>query len=200
MTISPIPIKGVHYHNGGNPSVSATSRQKKMTTPTRLYRRVVWVLPCYEKPETGTWHHTSKLQVEGLRLVVADKGMRTNTKNAHGLWRGLVPLHLEAVVESVRSHGSHVKEWLTTNARPVGNELVVYHCTRLQATSFGATKLRIAIEKAETNVVEVRSYGLRQYRCCDLLIDADMLTRSAEENLKRKKLSWLLDFLNKRTG
>ena len=163
---------------------------EKMTTPTRLYQRVVRVLPCYEKPETGARHHASKLQLEGLRPVVAEKGMRTNAKNAHGLVRGFVPSHLEAVAESVRSHASRVKKRPTTNARPLGNELVVYRCTRLQATSFGATKLRIAIGKAETNVVEARSNGPRQYRCRDLLMDADMLTRSVEESLKRKKLSW----------
>jgi hypothetical protein len=70
------------------------------------------------------------------------------------------------------------------------DELVVDCCTRVQATSFGATKLRIAIGKTETNVVEVSSYGPRLYRCCDLLMDADMLTRSVEENVTRKKLSW----------
>ena len=153
---------------------------EKMTTPTRLYRRVVRVLPCYEKPETGARHHASKLQVEGFRLVVAEKGMRTNVKNAHGLLRGFVPSHLEAVAESVRSHASRVKKRPTTNARPLGNELVACCCT----------KLRIAIGKAETNVVEARSNGQRQYRCRDLIMDTDMLTRSVKENLKRKKLSW----------
>ena len=120
---------------------------EKMTTPARLYRRVVRVLPCYEKPEMGARHHESKLQVEGFRLVVAEKGMRTNVKNAHGLLRGFVPSHLEAVDEFVRSYASRVKKRPTTNARPLGNDLVAYRCTRLQATSFGATKLRIAIGK-----------------------------------------------------
>ena len=161
-----------------------------MTTPTRLYQRVVRVLPCYEKPEMSAWCHESNLQVEGLRQVVAKKGMQTNTKIAHGLVCGFVSLHLEVVAESVRLHTSCVKKQLTTHARPLGNELVAYRGTRLQATSFGATKLRIAIGKAETNVVEARSYGPRQYRCRDFLMDAEMLTRSVEENLKRKKLSW----------
>ena len=161
-----------------------------MRTPTRLYQRVVRVLPRSEQPEMSARHHMSKLQVEGLQLVVAKKGMQTNTKNAHGLLRGFVPLHLKAVAESVQLHASRVKKRPTTNARPVGIELVAYRCTRLQATGFGTTKLQIAIGKAEMNVVEVRSYGPRQYRCCDLLMDADMLTRSTEEKLKRKKLSW----------
>jgi len=52
--------------------------------------------------------------------------MRTNVKNAHGLLRGFVPSHLEAVAESVRSHASRVKKRPTTNARPLGNELVAY--------------------------------------------------------------------------
>ena len=126
---------------------SVQQADRKMTTPARLYRRVVRVLPCYEKPEMGARHHESKLQVEGFRLVVAEKGMRTNVKNAHGLLRGFVPSHLEAVDEFVRSYASRVKKRPTTNARPLGNDLVAYRCTRLQATSFGATKLRIAIGK-----------------------------------------------------
>ena len=81
-----------------------------MTTPARLYRRVVRVLPCYEKPEMSAQHYALKLQVEGFRLVVAEKGMRTNVKNAHGLLRGFVPLHLEAVAEFVRLHASRVKK------------------------------------------------------------------------------------------
>jgi hypothetical protein len=85
---------------------------------------------------------------------------------------------------------SCVKKQPATNARPLDNELVAYCSTRLQATSFGTTKLRIAIGKAEMNVVEVRSCGPRQYWCRDLLMDADMLTRSTEENLKKKKLRW----------
>jgi len=106
---------------------------EKMTTPTRLYRRVVRVLPCHEKPETGARHPASKLQVEGLRLVVAEKGMRTNVKNAHGLLRGFVPSHLEAVAESVRSHANRVKKRPTTYARPLGNELG--SCVSLHKTS-----------------------------------------------------------------
>jgi hypothetical protein len=169
-------------------TIHASVRQayRKNDDPNKA---VVRVLPCNEKPETGTQHHASKLQVEGLRLVVAEKGMQTNAKSAHGLVRGFVPLHLKAAAESVQSHASSVKKRPTTNARPLGNKLVMYCCTRLKATSFVATKLRIVIGKAQTNIVELRSYGPRQYWCRDLLMDADMLTRSVEENLKRKKLS-----------
>jgi hypothetical protein len=70
------------------------------------------------------------------------------------------------------------------------HELVAEHCTRVQATSFGTTKLEIAIGKAEMNVKEVHSYGLRLYRCHDLLMDVDVLMRSVEGNLKRNKYSW----------
>ena len=166
---------------------SVQQADRKMTTPARLYRRVVRVLPCYEKPEMGARHHESKLQVEGFRLVVAEKGMRTNVKNAHGLLRGFVPSHLEAVDEFVRSYASRVKKRPTTNARPLGNDLAAQDFKQ-QASA--PRNCESPLEKAETNVVEARSNGPRQYRCRDLLMDADMLTRIVEENLKRKKLSW----------
>ena len=89
----------------------------------------------------GTRHNAPKLQVEGLRLVVAKKGMQTNAKSAHRLLHGFVPSHLEAVAVSMQSHTSHVKKQPTTKVRPLGDELVADRCTRVQATSFGATKL-----------------------------------------------------------
>ena len=49
--------------------------------------------------------------------------------------------------------------------------------------------MQIAIGKAEMNVVEVRSYGPRQYRGRDLLMDADMLMRSVEEIWREKSLA-----------
>ena len=39
------------------------------------------------------------------------------------------------------------------------------------------------------NVIEAHSHGPRLYLLCDLPMDVDMLKRSIEENLKRKKLS-----------
>ena len=105
-------------------TIHASVRQayRKNDDPDKAVPRVVRVMPCYEKPVMGAQHHASKVQVEGLRPEVAEKGMRTNAKNAHGLVRGFVTSHLEAVAESVRSHASHVKKQPTTHARPLGNE------------------------------------------------------------------------------
>ena len=81
--------------------------------PARLYRGVIWVLPCYKKSETGAWHNVLKLQVEHLPLVVAKKGNWTNAKIPMGCQADLCP----STLRLLKSPCNHKRVAWTNNGQ-----------------------------------------------------------------------------------